>query len=184
MRFKLRYVGALSKRRWTTFRGRRLNHREEYCFGALVFQARTSDLSPPYGAPNSPASNECRLLPGCPDPHGTLFLRLSETLTRNPISRSDELDSNDELVSIAVLITYDRIQIRSQDGNMIFSTLLRNKVSQTFMISLFNCVSRLLRQFGAADGSCWKLQKVTAPTRFLTPEGLTPVTESGYRPLL
>ncbi len=184
MRFEFCVWKAFSKRRWTTFRGRWLNHREEYCFGALVFQARTSDLSPPYGAPNSPASIECRLLPGCPDPHDTLFLQLVEVLTRNPINRSDELDSNDELVSNAVLITYDRIQIRSQDGNMIFSSLLRNKVSQIFILPLFNCVSSLLRQFGAAKHRRRMLQKVTLASLFLPSAGLTPVTESGYRPLL
>jgi len=48
---------------------------------------------------------------------------------KNPDNHSDELDSNGELVSITVLITYDRIQIRSQDGNVIFLSRLRNKIS-------------------------------------------------------
>ncbi|NKC28850.1 hypothetical protein HED52_17685 [Ochrobactrum ciceri] len=55
--------------------------------------------------------------------------------------------------SIAVLITYDRIQIASQDGNAIFLGNFRNKISKAVILWALNCVWRLLRQFGPTQFS-------------------------------
>lgn len=99
------------------------NRRREYCLSALVFQARQATSAHRDGT-KLPCLIKRHFLPGCPDLCDTLFQRLAKL-----DNRSDELDSINELVSIAVLITYDRIQIRSQDGNMIFLSILRNKVS-------------------------------------------------------